>query len=112
MPKTSVSAHPKFEQKLSSLEIRYRGAVEEVAQLIEDLAEGSRPGDRIVGVKAQAYKVRLANPAAHRGKSGGFRVIYYVQFSDRVVLLTIYSKTEQADISADQIRRLIDELTG
>jgi len=50
--------------------------------------------------------VRLPNRAARRGKSGGFRVIYYVQFSDRVTLLTIYSKTDETDLSIAEIRQL------
>jgi len=56
------------------------------------------------------YKVRLPNPSAQRGKSGGFRVIYYVKLADAVMLVTIYSKTEQTDISADELRRLLDDL--
>ena len=46
---------------------------------------------------------------ARRGKSGGFRVIYYVQLSDLVTLLTIYSKTDDTDISIAEIRQLAME---
>lgn len=53
--------------------------------------------------------MRLPNRAARRGKSGGFRVIYYAQFSDRVILLTIYSKTDDTDISIAEIRQLVTE---
>ena len=55
------------------------------------------------------YKVRLPNRAARRGKSGGFRIIYYAQFSDRVTLLTIYSKTDETDISLREIQELAQE---
>ena len=68
-----------------------------------------RPGQRIPRVGYTVYKVRLPNRAARRGKSGGFRVIYYVQFSDRVTLLTIYSKTDETDISAREIQELAQE---
>jgi mRNA-degrading endonuclease RelE of RelBE toxin-antitoxin system len=56
------------------------------------------------------YKVRLKNPSASKGKSGGFRAIYYVQLADLVVLLTIYSKTEQVDIPAEAIQDIINDL--
>ena len=42
--------------------------------------------------------------------SGRFRVIYYVQFADHVILLTIYSKTEQTDISSDKIREILENI--
>ena len=58
------------------------------------------------GVGYAVYKVRLPNRAAQRGKSGGFRVIYYVQIEDLVTLLTIYSKTEEIDVSLREIQQL------
>lgn len=110
MAKVIVVAHDEFERNLDRLEHRYPGAVDEVATLIDVLSSGERPGDRLQGVKALVYKVRLRNPAAQRGKSGGFRVIYYVQLADRVVLLTIYSKTDQDDIAPEKIRQLVESL--
>ena len=71
--------------------------------------QDERPGARIPRVGYTVYKVRLPNRAARRGKSGGFRVIYYAQFSDRVTLLTIYSKTDETDISAREIQELAQE---
>jgi len=52
---------------------------------------------------------KYACPTERRGKSGGFRVIYYVQLSDRVILLTIYSKSDETDISIAEIRQLVME---
>ena len=69
-----------------------------------------RPGDRVRGTGYTVYKERLRNQSAGRGKSGGFRVIYYVQLADKVVLLTIYSKTDQSDISVREIRLLVAEV--
>lgn len=37
-------------------------------------------------------------------------MIYYVQLVDSVLLVTIYSKTEQTDISPEEIRRIVEEL--
>ena len=69
-----------------------------------------RPGDIIRGTGYTVYQERLRNQSAGRGKSGGFRVIYYVQLADTVVLLTIYSKTDQSDISVREIRLLVAEV--
>jgi mRNA-degrading endonuclease RelE of RelBE toxin-antitoxin system len=50
-------------------------------------------------------KVRRAG--ASRGKSGGFRVIYYwAAAEDRILMLMIYPKSEKDDLTRDQIRIL------
>ena len=58
-------------------------------------------------------KVRWA--AGGKGKSGGVRVIYYWLKADhQIFLLTIYGKSEKADLTADELKRvvkLIEELT-
>lgn len=36
-------------------------------------------------------------------------MIYYLQTEDIRLLVTIYSKTEQSDLSAKQIKRIIEE---
>jgi len=50
-------------------------------------------------------KVRWAG--ASRGKSGGFRVIYYwAAAENRILMLMIYPKSEKDDLTRDQIRIL------
>lgn len=49
-------------------------------------------------------------PAA--APAGGYRMIYYAQTTSGRLLVTIYSKTEQSDISPDDIRRIIEEELG
>jgi hypothetical protein len=44
-----------------------------------------------------------------KGKSGGYRLIYYVQTSTGIILLTIYAKSEQVDIAAEEIQEIIEE---
>jgi mRNA-degrading endonuclease RelE of RelBE toxin-antitoxin system len=53
--------------------------------------------------------VRVRNNDLQRGKSGGYRVIYYIETQDEVILLTIYSKSDQSDVPADTIRRIIED---
>lgn len=68
------------------------------------------PGDTVAGVGYDVYKVRLRNRSASRGKSGGFRVIYFLRQPSAIVLLTIYSKTAKVDIHASDIRDIIRSL--
>ena len=106
---TTVRYHPRFDKKLESLERKYPRTTDEVLGLVDQLELDQRPGQRVPGVGYAIYKVRLPNRAARRGKSGGFRVIYYAQFSNRVTLLTIYSKTDDTDISDREIQALAQE---
>jgi mRNA-degrading endonuclease RelE of RelBE toxin-antitoxin system len=68
----------------------------------------ARPqGDRIPGVGRVLYKARVKNSAAVRGKRGGFRIIDYLHTADDILLVTIYSKSEQADITAEELQRIL-----
>ncbi len=107
---TTVSIADTFTKALKRLARKYPKVLDSVEALILDLENDLRPGDKIPQVGYDVYKVRLRNPSARRGKSGGFRVIYYVQVVDSVILLTIYSKTEQTDISPDEIRQVLHEV--
>ena len=49
-------------------------------------------------------KVRWALPG--RGKSGGVRVIYYLVTQDRILMVFIYPKGKQDDLTAEQLKRL------
>jgi mRNA-degrading endonuclease RelE of RelBE toxin-antitoxin system len=89
---------------------KYPAVLKQFENLLNQLKADERPGDKIPHAGFDVYKLRLPNPSAKRGKSGGFRVIYYVQVVDRVALLRIYSKTEQIDISPEEIRRIVEEL--
>ena len=55
-------------------------------------------------------KIRLARPGT--GKSGGFRIIYYHAVSDeRIYLLDLYAKSDQASLSPEQLKRIKTRLT-
>lgn len=96
-----------FKRQLERLSRRYRGIRADVQPVIDRLAAGETPGDRIPGVGHVLYKVRVKNSAAARGKRGGFRIIYYLHNGDDILLVTIYSKSEQADITAEELQRTL-----
>ena len=57
-------------------------------------------------------KLRAADPRRGKGKRGGIRVIYlHVAEADVIVLMDIYGKDEQEDLTTDQkkvLKRLAD----
>jgi mRNA-degrading endonuclease RelE of RelBE toxin-antitoxin system len=107
---TRLEVPERFLKRLRPLARKYPALLIEYEKLGTRLKADERPGDKVPGVGYDVYKVRLKNPSARKGKSGGFRVLYYVQLADKVVLLTIYSKTEQTDIIPAEIRRILEEV--
>ena len=107
---TRVDTTYEFEKEIEGLGRKYPAVFAAVDELITQTESDIRPGSRVAGVGAAVYKARLPNRSARRGRRGGFRVIYYVQFSDMVFLLTIYSKTEKESISNAEIRRILNSI--
>lgn len=86
-------------------ERKYPSVVEEISALFEKFEKGNIEGDSVPRLKLKGnkvFKTRMANPDANKGKSGGFRVIWYLVYP-----LTIYSKSDQTDIHPEEIARLI-----
>lgn len=55
------------------------------------------------------FKVRAKNSDIPAGKSGGYRLIYQVISPDSVVMLLIYAKSDQADVSLSDIQNAISD---
>jgi mRNA-degrading endonuclease RelE of RelBE toxin-antitoxin system len=109
-PTINVIFAQSFLNDLKHLKKKYRHVVDDVDELVNRLQQGETPGDPIPNVGYSAYKVRLKSTDLTKGKSGGFRVIYYLQTSTDRILLTIYVKTERTDISPAEIAEIIREI--
>ncbi|MGD1858894.1 MAG: type II toxin-antitoxin system RelE/ParE family toxin [Leptolyngbyaceae cyanobacterium] len=102
-----IALTPRFQRDLRVLAKRYRSIRSDLTPLIEQLQAGETPGDCIIGMKYQVFKVRLRNTDIQKGKSGGYRVIYYVKTAESIILATIYAKSDRADIDNDVIEDAI-----
>jgi mRNA-degrading endonuclease RelE of RelBE toxin-antitoxin system len=94
---------------------KYYSLEKQVQSLINDFKNGvfDNSADMLVRseepVEYEIYKMRMANPDAGEGKSGGYRIIYMVKTLNKVIaLLTIYSKSDQDSISDREIELLVD----
>jgi mRNA-degrading endonuclease RelE of RelBE toxin-antitoxin system len=102
-----IALTPRFKRDLRELAKRYRSIRTDVQPLIEQLQAGELLGDRIAGVKYQVFKVRLKNSNIQKGKSAGYRVIYYLKTDEGIILATIYSKSDLSDVSNKAIEEAI-----
>jgi mRNA-degrading endonuclease RelE of RelBE toxin-antitoxin system len=108
-PDIQVVFTPLFTRFLKHLSKKYHSVRQDVTPFLEQLEAGEIPGDQVSGVKYTVYKVRVKNSDVPKGKSGGYRVIYYLKTAKKVILLAIYAKTERVDIPADEIRRMVED---
>lgn len=108
-PSIQIELTPRFKRDLRDLAKRYRQIRSDLQPLIEQLQAGELPGDRIAGVKYTVFKVRLKNSNIQKGKSGGYRVIYYLKTHEMIILATIYSKSDISDVDAEIIEEVISQ---
>jgi mRNA-degrading endonuclease RelE of RelBE toxin-antitoxin system len=106
-PPIEVLFTPEFKRNLRQLAKKYRQIKTDVQPLLDALTHGQTPGDQIPGVPYTVFKVRAKNSDSRKGKSGGYRLIYQRVHERLIVLVTIYSKTEQSDITPQEIRQMI-----
>lgn len=98
-----------FKRTLRKLSRRYRSLRSDLQPLLDALETGETPGDQLQGTNHAAFKVRVKNSDSQRGKSGGYRVVYYLQHADKSVLITLYSKSDQSDIPPEEVLRIISK---
>lgn len=102
-----------FERRAKKLRKKYRSLNTDLAELLLQLEENPRAG---VQIGEDIYKIRLAVRSKGKGKSGGMRVITYVDVEiqeaeeqTNVLLLTIYDKSEYDNVSDEYLRSIIDD---
>ena len=104
-----VEFTPEFKRNIRQLAKKYRHLQADIQPVIAQLEAGQTPGTQIPKTGYTVFKVRIKNSDIQKGKRSGYRMVYYLKTPETVLLITIYSKTEQGDVSAAQIRRIITE---
>lgn len=98
-----------FKRRLKALSKRYRQIQNDLQPIFTELQAGNFIGDQISGVDYTVFKVRAKNSDIPTGKSGGYRVIYQLVSPDLALLLLIYAKSDQADVSIEEIEDAISK---
>jgi mRNA-degrading endonuclease RelE of RelBE toxin-antitoxin system len=98
-----------FKRRLKGLAKKYRKVQTDIQPVFDQILQGKMIGDQIKGTSYIVYKVRAKNSDAQSGKSGGYRLIYQVESPNQVVLHLIYSKSDQDNISVEEIETAIAE---
>lgn len=100
---------PHFKRDVRNLVKKYPQLQKDITPILEKLAMGELVGDCLQHINYTVYKVRIKNSNNHKGKSAGYRIIYYAVQYEKIVLLSIYSKSAQSDIDNKTICKIIEE---
>ena len=106
-PPITITTTDRFDAKIRKLGKRYRSIRLDILPLIEQLESGKLPGDQIPGIEYTLFKVRVRNNNIQKGKSGGYRVVYYLKTEERIMLVTIYSKSDESDVTIAELRGIL-----
>lgn len=99
-----------FKREAKRLIKKFPSLRNEIEDLGKSLEENPFKGTPL---KNGVYKIRLGIRSKGKGKRGGARVITYVKvMAETVYLISIYDKSEQADIADSVLDTLLSEIPG
>ena len=98
-----------FDKQAKRLLKKFPSLKNELSELINSLKSNPQQGTYL---GENSYKIRLSIASKGKGKSGGARVItqLYIQ-ETTVILLTIFDKAEQSNITDKEIQLLLKQIS-
>ena len=99
-----------FEREARRLKKKFHSLNDEIEALIDELEENPFIG---TALRNGFYKIRLGIRSKGKGKRGGARVITCVKVvAETVYLVSIYDKSDQANIADSILDTLLLEISG
>ena len=105
-----ITALSYFRKKIKKLKKKYPQIKEDLIDLLPVLKENPQAGEKPPGTNIPLYKIRMGSRDQKRGKSGGFRIIYFFRGKDgQIYLITIYPKSVQENFDLKKIIEILKE---
>ena len=95
-----------FLKEAETLSKKYKLLKSDLQQAIHEI-EASK--DLGVSLGLNLFKKRVKNSSIPTGKSGGFRVIIFAQIEDKIILISIFSKTEKESLSDAELSAILQK---
>ncbi len=93
---------PEFEKEIKKLAKKYPSLKKDYSLFLNSLQQNPLQG---ISLGSNIYKIRLSISSKRTGKSGGARVISYLKIVDKeLILISIYDKSERANITDKEIK--------
>lgn len=98
----------RFKKQAKHLLRKYPSLKQELAVLFDSLSNDPKQG---IPIGHECFKIRLAIESKGEGKSGGARIVTHLQITNTTIyLITIYDKSEQANILDKEILEFVKNL--
>jgi hypothetical protein len=99
---------PPFERELKQLGKKYPSLQNDLATLEDQLLKNPTLG---ISIGHNCFKIRLAIHSKGKGKSGGARVITFVQVvNENIFMIAIYDKSDFENISDKELQSRLKNL--
>ncbi len=113
----NVQLTSSFKRSVKKLKRRYPHIQDDIRDDIRDGVELLLHTPQLgvtVSASGGIRKVRLANRDARRGKSGGYRLLYYLEDEETqaLYLLLVYSKSDRENVTKRELKQLLDEVNS
>ena len=103
-----IEVSSRFEKELKQLAKKYKKIKNDLILFKKNILNNPTLGTPLGN---DCYKIRIPNSSIPTGKSGGFRIITLVKIEkNRIILLTIYSKTDKDNISKEELNSILQNL--
>jgi len=106
-----IKTIPNFDKDVKTLSKKYKSFKSDLVKLREILNENPKSG---IPIGNSCYKIRITIASKNKGKSGGARVITHLallnELQGMIYLLAVYDKSEQENISDNEIKDLLKEI--
>lgn len=106
--KIEIITTPTFDREYKRLKKKYNSLPDDLLLFENELTQNSNIG---IDLGGNIRKVRISIKSKNKGKSGGARVITYHAIAsiaeNRILLVTIFDKSEVKNISDTEIKQII-----
>jgi hypothetical protein len=95
-----------FLKEAKALSKKYKLLKSDLKEAVMEIGASKDLGVRL---GLNLFKKRVKNSSIPTGKSGGFRVIIFEQHEDRVILISIFSKTDKENLSDAELSIVLEK---
>lgn len=98
-----------FKRSIKRLKKRYRHVKDDVRLAIKALLVTPELG---ILITFEARKLRVRNSDLKKGKSGGYRLLYFVSEEPEptIYLLLLYAKSDKDNVTQQELQELLEEI--
>ena len=95
-----------FSKEAKQLSKKYKLLKSDLKEAVEEIENKKDLG---IPLGYNLFKKRVPNSSIPTGKSGGFRIIIYEVIENKIVLISIYSKTQKDTLSNEELKIILKE---